>query len=112
MRIHLAGEHPGEFQLLDPARITLDVGDDRVGGVLVVFHLDQVEQFGRAFEALGQFTDAVDGFFQRRTLATQRLRAGGVVPDVGIFQFAIDFFQTLDLGVVVKDTPGANAAAR
>jgi hypothetical protein len=112
MRIHLAREHPGEFQLLDPARVTLDVGDDRIGGVLVVFHLDQVEQFSGTFQAFVQFTDAVDGLFQRRTLTAQCLCACGVVPDGRVFQFAIDFFQTLDLGVVVKDTPGANAAGQ
>jgi hypothetical protein len=112
VRIHLPGEHPGEFELFDAARVTLDVGDDRIRGVLVVFHLDQVEELAGTFEAFGQFTDAVDGFFQRRALASQRLCACRIVPDVRVFQFAIDFFQTLDLGVVVKDTPGANAAGR
>jgi len=44
--------------------------------------------------------------------AMQRLRARGIVPDVRVFQLAVDFFQTLDFGVVVKDTPGAHAAGR
>ena len=91
--------------LLDAARVALDVVDDRMRGVLVVFHLDQVEQLAGADQAFGQVADAVDGLVQQRALAAQRLRAFGVVPDVGVFQFAVDFFQTLDLGVVVKDTP-------
>ena len=91
--------------LLDAARVALDVGDDGVGGVLVVFHLGQVEQFVGAVQAFGQLADAVDDLFQQRALAAQGLRAFGVVPDVGVFQLAVDFFQTLDLGVVVKDTP-------
>jgi hypothetical protein len=33
------------------------------------------------------------------------LGALGVVPDVGVFEFAAYFFETLALGVVVKDTP-------
>jgi hypothetical protein len=112
VRIHLAGEHALEFELVDAARITLDVLDDRVGGVLVVFQFDQLEQFARADEAFAQVADPVDRLVQQRTLAAQRLRAFGVVPDIGVFQFAVDFFQTLDLGVVVKETPGASATGR
>jgi hypothetical protein len=35
------------------------------------------------------------------------LRALGVVPDIGVFKFTGDFFQTLLLGVEVKETPSA-----
>ncbi len=105
VRIHLAGEHALEFELVDAARVTLDVLDDRIRGVLVVFQLDEVQQFAGADQAFAQVADAVDGLVQQRAFAAQRLRAFGVVPDVGTFQLAIDFFQTLDLGVVVKDTP-------
>ncbi|BCT93852.1 hypothetical protein LYSHEL_28790 [Lysobacter helvus] len=61
MRIHLAGEHALEFQLFDVLRVTLDVGGDGVGGVLVVFELDQFEQFARAVQTFGEVADAVDG---------------------------------------------------
>jgi len=47
-----------------------------------------------------------------RTLAAQGLGAFGVVPDIGVFELALDFFQTLTLGVVVKETPGVSPAAR
>jgi hypothetical protein len=112
MRIHLAAEHALELQLFDATRVTLDIGDDRVRGVLVVFHLDEFEQLVRAFEAFGQFTDAVDGLVEQRAFAAEGLRARRVVPDVGAFEFAVDFFQTLFLGVVVKDTPEANPTDR
>jgi len=49
--------------------------------------------------------DAVDDLFQRGALAAEVLRPFGVVPDVGAFQLAVYFFQALDFGVVVKDTP-------
>ena len=98
--------------MLDAARITLDVGDDRVRGVLVVFQLDEFEQFARAVQALGQVADAVDGLVEQRAFAAQGLRARRVVPDVGAFEFAVYFFQTLFLGVVVKDTPEANPTDR
>ena len=35
----------------------------------------------------------------------QRLRALGIVPDVGRFEFALNFDQTFGLGIEVKDTP-------
>jgi hypothetical protein len=112
MRIHLAGEHALELDLLDAARIALDIVDDGLRGVLVVFHLDEFEQFVRAFQAFVQRADAVDGLVEQRAFAAQGLRACAVVPDVGVFQLAVDFFQTLVLGVVVKDTPSAHAADR
>jgi len=59
-----------------------------------------------------QLADAVDGLVQQRAFAAQGLRARGVVPDVGAFEFAVYFFQTLFLGVVVKDTPEANPTDR
>jgi hypothetical protein len=110
MRIHLAGEHALEFQLLHALGVAFDVDHDGLCRVLVVFHLDQFEELVRALEAFGQFTDAVDGLVEQRTLAAEGLRALAVVPDIGAFEFAVDFFQTLFLGVVVKDTPSAHAA--
>ena len=44
-------------------------GGDRVGGVLVVFHLDEFQQFTGAVEAFGQFADAVDGLVEQREFA-------------------------------------------
>jgi hypothetical protein len=110
MRIHFAGEHALEFQLFDAARIALDVVDHGLRGFLVVLHLREVEQLAAADQALGQRADAVDRLVQQRTFAAKRLGPFGVVPDVGAFQFAIDFFQTLYFCVVVKDTPSAHPA--
>jgi len=101
-----------EFELVDAVAITFDIDDDRLGGVFVVLAFGQVQQLAGADQAIGQFTDAVDGLVEQRTLAAQRLRAFGLVPDIGVFQLAVDFFQTLTLGVVVKDTPEANPAGR
>ena len=43
-------------------------------------------------------------------LRAQGLRLVGRVPDIGVFEFAADFLQPLDLQVVVKDTPSAQPA--
>jgi hypothetical protein len=112
VRVHLPGKHALEFQLLDAPREPLDVLDDRIGRVLVVLHFREVQQFAGACQALAEAADAVDRLVQQRALAAQGLRAFGVVPDVGVLQLAVDLFQALDLGVVVKETPVATAAGR
>jgi len=78
------------------------------GGVLVLFALGQRQQFTRLAQAGGDAGNAADGLVQQRALAPQVLGALRIVPDIGVFQLAVDFFQTLTLGVVVKDTPVAS----
>jgi hypothetical protein len=79
-------------------------------GFLVVLAFGQVQQFAGFAQAFFQAGDAVDVLFQAGTFAAQGLGVLGVVPDIRAFQLAVYFFQTLALGVVVKDTPEANAA--
>jgi len=49
--------------------------------------------------------DSFDNRFQRGTFFTQRLCAFGFVPDVGLFQLDVYFFEAFFLGIIVKDTP-------
>jgi hypothetical protein len=69
----------------------VDVGDDRVEGVLVAFHLGKLEQLERAGEALVQRLQAVDDLLERGALAAEALRLLGLVPDGRAFQLATDF---------------------
>jgi len=92
--------------------VAIDVGDHRVGGVLVLLALGQLEQFGGLGQPVEHVGDAADGLLQQGALASQGLCALGIVPDVGQFQFAVYFFKTLFLGVVVKDTPEAKPPDR
>jgi hypothetical protein len=64
-----------------------------------------LQQFFGPGETFIQRADAVDDLVQVSALLAQLLRALGVVPDVGVFQFPAYFLQALALGVVVKDTP-------
>ena len=105
VRIHLAGEHALEFELLDMLRQPFDVGGNRLGRAVVLFGLGQFEQFVGAVQALVERADAVDDLVERSALLAELLCAFRVVPDVRIFQFATDFLETFALGVVVKDTP-------
>jgi len=53
----------------------------------------------------GQAGQCADLVLQARSLASQFLGALGIAPDVGLFEFALDFGQTMLLGIKVKDTP-------
>ena len=90
----------------------VDVVDDRQRGVLVVLHLGQFEQFACPGQPIGRAADAVDGLVQHRAFPSQRLRAFRVVPDVGVLEFPFYFLKAFALGVVVKETPGANRVDR
>jgi len=46
-----------------------------------------------------------------RPLLTESLRTLRIVPDVGLFQFALDFGQPLGFALVVKDTSSAHRNA-
>ena len=43
--------------------------------------------------------------FQARTLTPQFLGTLGIAPDAGLLELALDFGQTMLLGIKVKDTP-------
>jgi hypothetical protein len=53
----------------------------------------------------GQAGQGADLGFQARTLTSQFLGALGIVPNVGLLELALDFGQTMLLGIKVKDTP-------
>ena len=70
------------------------------------FRLLQQRLGGRnIFQPLFHLVEGVDNGFEGGTLFTQRLCAFGFVPDIRLFQLGVYFFQTLFLGVIVKDTP-------
>ncbi|BAV33608.1 hypothetical protein SCL_1296 [Sulfuricaulis limicola] len=52
-----------------------------------------------------QARERADLGFKFGALAAKFLRALGLVPEFGLFEFALDFGQALLLGIEVKDTP-------
>ena len=58
---------------------------------------------------MGEFgvqpSERADLRLQLGALTAQFLRALGIIPEFGLFEFALDFGQALLLGVEVKDTP-------
>jgi hypothetical protein len=48
---------------------------------------------------------AENNLFQQCPFLSERLGAIWLVPDIGLFQFPLDFSQALSISFVVKDTP-------
>jgi hypothetical protein len=108
--IHLAAEHALELELLELGLAGIDIGHHGLEGLEVVLHLRELEQLEPAAQRLVQRPDAVDHLFQRGPFAAEGLRPLRLVPDRRTLQLAADFLKTLDLPVVVKDTPSAHPA--
>jgi len=73
---------------------------DHVVIALVFAHLDEFERVGQvSFQ--GPVT--ADAFFQARPLAHQFLRISRIAPKIGVFSQCIQFVETLDRGIPVKD---------
>jgi hypothetical protein len=89
---------------------TVHVGHHRQCGFFVALAFGQVQQLAGFAQAFFQTGDAVDVLFQTGALAAQGLGVFGVVPDIGVFQLPVYFFQAFALGFVVKDTPEAKPA--
>ena len=83
----------------------LDLGGDVVDRALVVFLDGHVQQVARVGQAAAQFVEGFDDLRQLGAFAPQILGVFRVVPDVGIFEFAVDFDQSISFLIVVKDTP-------
>src|SRR5690606_20144684 len=104
VRIGRVGEHASELQLLELGADCIDVGFDRLQRGVVIVFLCQLEQIACVAQALSNLTQRMNDIFQAFLFTAKILRVLGIVPDVGVFQFGIDYLQTLGFGVVVKDT--------
>jgi hypothetical protein len=105
MRIHLAGKHALEFELLDVRAEPVDIIRNSDGCAVVVLGLCQFEQFIGTGQTVAKRANAVDDPVERGAFLAQLLGPFRVVPDVRVLELAGYFLETLALGVVVKDTP-------
>lgn len=103
--IHFAGKHAPKLQARKTLFKLIQVTDDFIDGSGIVFSDCQFEQFTRVIQASRQCIQGFDDLFQCRTLLPERLGAVRFVPDIRLFQFALNFGQAFCLAVVVKDTP-------
>ncbi|MCY1276206.1 hypothetical protein D9M70_248650 [compost metagenome] len=105
VRVHLAAEHAAEFQLLEDLAQALDFGGDVVHRAFVVLLDRHVQQVAGVGQAAGEVVQGLDDLRQLGAFTAEVLGVFGVVPDVGVFEFAVYFDETIMLLIVVKDTP-------
>ena len=109
--VHLAGEHPAEFQraetIVERRYVGLDLGDGRGVGFL----LGQGQQCFGVFEAGVEAVETLDDPGEARALAAKGLCPGRLAPYVGQLQLAVDLFQLLATCRDVKDTPSGHPDA-
>jgi hypothetical protein len=72
--------------------------------VLVILGATEFEQVGRVLQALVDLVQAADGGVKRLLFPPEFLGALGIVPERRVLEGGIDFGQTRELGVEVKDT--------
>jgi hypothetical protein len=71
----------------------------------IALFLDHGKEFIGFINAGFKVDNGVNHRFEARTLLAQFLGMLGIVPDIGVFQFATDLGQLLLLCFKVKDTP-------
>jgi hypothetical protein len=64
-----------------------------------------LQQLVSVVEACCQRIEAENDLLQLRSFLPECLRAIRLIPDVGLFQFPLDFSQAFSISVIVKDTP-------
>jgi hypothetical protein len=105
VRIHLAGEHAPELELLHFVLELKAVGFDGLECLLIVLFRRELEELGGFGEALTHSLERVDDFAEARALAAELLRPCLILPDVRRLELGKDLRQALFLGIELKDTP-------
>jgi hypothetical protein len=111
VRVERVGEHPPELErcdvLFEPRRFAPERFEGR--RVLVCRgELEQLVGIGNAtFDAIERFDDRVENLF----LLAEFLRALRVVPQLGVFELAVQYVETRLFRLVVKDTSAARRSA-
>ena len=100
-----AVEHALEFKLFNVAGVALDFGGDALGAVLVAFINGHAEELLGVVNARREALEAADEVFKELLLLAYFLRMLGIVPELRILDFPVDFFKPPLLAVDVKDTP-------
>jgi hypothetical protein len=103
--VHLTAEHALELQICQPTLGTVQIRDDSCGSLLVVLLGSQLQEFSSIGQAPFDAAEIVDDALEIDALAAESLGTLGIIPDVCGFELALDLYQTIGFGVVVKDTP-------
>ena len=85
------GEHAAEFEALEQLADGVDVSLDGFQRGFVVVFGGELKEFARIVQTLGDPCQGVDNVLEAFLLAAELLRVLGIVPDVGAFEFGIDY---------------------
>ena len=106
--IQLAGKHAAEFERANLLLEGAQVADDFIGRVLIILVCGELEQLSGIGETGAQFIENDYDLFELGPLLPQCLGPLGIIPDIRLFEFALDFGQAFRLAFVVKDTPSTH----
>jgi hypothetical protein len=105
VRVHLAVEHPLQLEPADTAFEIHGVALDVLRSARIVLALGEFQQLRSVGDGFGGAVELRKLGGQLGAFAPQLLRLVGRLPDGRIFQLAVDLFEALLLGVVLKETP-------
>jgi hypothetical protein len=108
VRVHLAGKHALELELLDLEAEAIDVSLDVGGRVRVRLDRDQIEELRRVAQGALEAIQATDHLLELGALLAEFLCAVRVAPNAGLLELALYFLQALMLVIVIKDTSSRN----
>ena len=111
VRIHLAGEHALEFQLLDLEGQSLGVGLDSLDGVRIRLGRGQIQQLSGIGQGALEPIKTADDLLELGAFLSQFLGAIGIVPDAWLLELALYFLKTFEFVVVIKDTSSKSRCA-
>jgi hypothetical protein len=111
VRVERIGKHAAKFKAADLLFETADIAFDADQGFFVILAAGEFEQFGGIRQFLVDVDQRQYDAFQQFLFLAQFLGALGVVPDLGIFEIAVQFFELRCLGIEVKDTSAVRSCA-
>jgi len=106
--VHFAREHAPELETRQQGFEAFEVMAYLGESLRVVLLGGEIIQLRRVPETRRQLVERVDDLFQASAFLSQRLGAFGLVPDVGLLEFASDLGQSFGFAFVVKDTPSTH----
>jgi len=103
--VHLAGKHALKFQLLHLGLHPIEILGDGLYDFRFLFLDCQLQHILRVGEAGMQSVERFYDVFEVGSLTAQGLCFFRIAPDIRIFQFPADLFESVTLFSVVKGTP-------
>ena len=103
--IEFTGEHAAKLEAADLGLELSEIAVQFICRVFVVFFDCKFEQLGRIRKARGQPVKRQHHALELCPLLAKLLGSFWVVPDIRVFQFALNLGQALRLAFIVKDTP-------